>query len=76
MKLTLRDLFWLMLVVAMICAAWIRDRSQQQQLQAQAEQHKQRIAKLRQEWASNTTKLTDQIRKLASENHQLKNQEE
>ncbi|WP_425613637.1 hypothetical protein NA78x_003472 [Anatilimnocola sp. NA78] len=64
MKVTLRDLFWLTLLVAVLCGAWVRDRSQQSKFQIDM-QKKQKACLL------NIAALTAQINRLTTEKFNL-----
>ncbi|WP_425615807.1 hypothetical protein NA78x_005738 [Anatilimnocola sp. NA78] len=64
MKVTLRDLFWLTLVVAILCGAWVRDRSQQSKFQSE-------VQKQREGFQRTVATLTSHINRLATANYQL-----
>jgi len=72
MKLNLRDFFWLILVAAIICGAWVRDGMHRRQFKSQAEQHRQDVANLNQEWAKTASQLGDEMTRLTGENYHLK----
>ena len=66
MKITLRDMFWLILVIAILCAAWVRDRSQQAAF-------KTALRLERTEHQKTAAFLTNQLTRLTAKIYELEN---